>query len=55
MSRFFLDAEKYDAFSVFSKSDMTPYVILGADKGVAVRSRFDASHELGASCITPKN
>lgn len=47
VARFFLDAEKYDAFSVFSKSDATPYVILGADKGVAVRSRFDASHELG--------
>lgn len=47
VTRYYLDAEKFDAFSVFSKSDMTPYVILGEDKGIAARSRFDASHELG--------
>jgi Zn-dependent peptidase ImmA (M78 family)/transcriptional regulator with XRE-family HTH domain len=47
VARYYLDAEKYDAFSVFSNSDKTPYIILGADKGIAVRSRFDASHELG--------
>lgn len=47
VTRYILDANKYDAFSVFSSSDKTPYIILGADKGIAVRSRFDASHELG--------
>lgn len=47
VTRFYLDAENFDAFSVFSRIDKTPYVILGADKGIAVRSRFDASHELG--------
>jgi Zn-dependent peptidase ImmA (M78 family)/transcriptional regulator with XRE-family HTH domain len=47
VTRYYLDAEKFDAFSVFSRSDNTPYIILGADKGVGVRSRFDAAHELG--------
>ena len=47
VARYYLDAEKYDAFSVLSSSDQTPYIILGADLGLAARSRFDASHELG--------
>lgn len=47
VARYCLDAEKYDAFSVFSESDQTPYIVLGADLGLAARSRFDASHELG--------
>lgn len=47
VSRFLLDAEKFDAFSVFNSRDNTPYVILGADKGISARSRFDAAHELG--------
>ena len=46
VSRYYLDHEKYDAFSVLSRSDETPYIVLGADKGIAVRSRFDACHEL---------
>lgn len=47
VARFLLDAEKFDAFSVFNSRDKTPYVVLGADKGIAARSRFDAAHELG--------
>jgi Zn-dependent peptidase ImmA (M78 family) len=43
-----LDSPALDAFSTFlSKLDKTPYVILGADKQSAVRSRFDVGHELG--------
>lgn len=41
-----LEAETLDAFSQWCSQDMTPYVVLGADKGCAVRSRFDAAHEL---------
>jgi Zn-dependent peptidase ImmA (M78 family) len=46
VARYCLEAEKYDAFSVFNRSDQTPYIILSADLGLAARSRFDASHEL---------
>ncbi|CBE68397.1 MAG: ImmA/IrrE family metallo-endopeptidase [Candidatus Methylomirabilis oxygeniifera] len=42
-----LGAETLDAFSEFNAEDGTPYIILGSDKAVAVRSRFDAAHELG--------
>lgn len=42
-----LGAETLDAFSEFLVEDGTPYVILGSEKNVAVRSRFDAAHELG--------
>jgi Zn-dependent peptidase ImmA (M78 family)/transcriptional regulator with XRE-family HTH domain len=41
-----LEAETLDAFSTFS-SDGIPYICLGSDKNVCVRSRFDAAHELG--------
>lgn len=41
-----LRAESLDAFSVFS-SEGVPYICLGSDKAVCVRSRFDAAHELG--------
>lgn len=41
-----LDARTLDAFSKWNVADGTPYVILGADKGAAARSRFDAAHEV---------
>lgn len=43
--RFELGSERIDAFSCWV--DGRPYVLLGADKASAVRSRFDAAHELG--------
>jgi len=42
-----LYADTLDAFSRWCSADRTPYLILGADKQSAVRSRFDAAHELG--------
>lgn len=42
-----LGADTLDSLSEFRKQDNTPYIILGSDKAVAVRSRFDAAHELG--------
>jgi Zn-dependent peptidase ImmA (M78 family)/transcriptional regulator with XRE-family HTH domain len=42
-----LDADTLDAFSEWSHTAGRPYIILGSDKGSAVRSRFDAGHELG--------
>jgi Zn-dependent peptidase ImmA (M78 family)/transcriptional regulator with XRE-family HTH domain len=36
-----------DAFSYWSAVDGLPYVVLGTDKSSAVRSRYDALHELG--------
>jgi Zn-dependent peptidase ImmA (M78 family) len=42
--RFEIGSEKIDAFSCWA--DGRPYVILGSDKSSAVRSRFDAAHEL---------
>jgi Zn-dependent peptidase ImmA (M78 family)/transcriptional regulator with XRE-family HTH domain len=45
VSRFELGSEKIDAFSCWI--DSRPYILLGSDKGSAVRSRFDAAHELG--------
>jgi Zn-dependent peptidase ImmA (M78 family) len=41
-----MGAETLDAFSQ-TPSDDQPYVFLGTDKSSAVRSRFDAAHELG--------
>jgi Zn-dependent peptidase ImmA (M78 family)/transcriptional regulator with XRE-family HTH domain len=41
-----LDAETLDAFSQWCSRDGTPYVVLGLDKYVAVRLRFNAAHEL---------
>ncbi len=43
--RFSLGSEKIDAFSCWVEG--RPYVLLGSDKKSAVRSRFDAAHELG--------
>jgi Zn-dependent peptidase ImmA (M78 family)/DNA-binding XRE family transcriptional regulator len=43
-----LYADTLDAFSdILPIPDTPPYIILGSDKGIAVRSRFDAAHELG--------
>lgn len=44
-----LVADTLDAFSEWYElcSQNTPYVFLGKDKDSAVRSRYDASHELG--------
>jgi Zn-dependent peptidase ImmA (M78 family)/DNA-binding XRE family transcriptional regulator len=41
------DSEQLDAFSTWPPNETNPFVILGADKSSAVRSRFDAAHELG--------
>jgi len=41
-----LGSEHLDAFSEFDPVQSRPYVFLGADKDVMVRSRFDAGHEL---------
>ena len=41
-----LGAAKLDAFSEWSETERTPYIVLGADKSSAVRSRHDAAHEL---------
>ena len=46
VSKIEVDAEKLDAFSQWSKVADTPFVVLGVDKASAVRSRFDAAHEL---------
>ena len=43
-----LEAKTLDAFSNWSMDDtLRPYFILGEEKMSAVRSRFDAAHELG--------
>ena len=46
MSRTDLEAEKQDAYSCWPEGD-APYVVLSSMKASAVRSRFDAAHELG--------
>ena len=47
VSRHELSSDKLDAFSQWNRADSTPYVVLGSDKGSAVRSRYDVAHELG--------
>lgn len=42
-----LGADSLDAFSEFDHEQAVPYMVLGTDKASAVRSRFDAAHELG--------
>lgn len=42
-----LGAESLDSLSEFIAEDRRPYMILGTDRGTAVRWRFDAAHELG--------
>lgn len=51
VSRMDLGASSLDAFSTFVFEDSTPYVVLGADKQSAVRSRFDTAHEIGHSIL----
>ncbi len=52
-TRMDLGSPTLDAFSTVKQGqmpsvvDVTPYIILGSDKQSAVRSRFDASHEIG--------
>lgn len=41
------EAPSIDGVSHWSSADERPYVLLSADKRTAVRSRFDAAHELG--------
>jgi Zn-dependent peptidase ImmA (M78 family)/transcriptional regulator with XRE-family HTH domain len=45
-SRFALEAAKLDSFSLWDDYTGRPLLILGEDKQSAVRSRFDAAHEL---------
>jgi Zn-dependent peptidase ImmA (M78 family)/transcriptional regulator with XRE-family HTH domain len=40
-----------NAIDAFSKLIVRPYIILGADKNCAVRSRFDLAHEVGHSFL----
>jgi Zn-dependent peptidase ImmA (M78 family)/transcriptional regulator with XRE-family HTH domain len=46
-SRFELESDKLDSFSVWDTCTERPLLILGADKQSPYRSRFDAAHELG--------
>ena len=46
-SRFELESDKLDSFSLWDSRTHRPLLILGADKQSAVRSRYDAAHELG--------
>jgi Zn-dependent peptidase ImmA (M78 family)/transcriptional regulator with XRE-family HTH domain len=46
MARFDLGADKLDAFSRWDENERIPYIVLGADKASAARSRFDTAHEL---------
>lgn len=47
VTRMDLNAPTLDAFSTVASKELMPYIILGADKQSAVRSRFDIAHELG--------
>ena len=42
-----LGAHTLDAFSRWDSTEKVPYVVLGTDKDTAVRSRYNAAHELG--------
>ncbi|MBN1458763.1 MAG: ImmA/IrrE family metallo-endopeptidase [Armatimonadetes bacterium] len=42
-----LGAEELDSLSTFDPGEPRAFVILGVDKGTAVRWRYDAAHELG--------
>lgn len=42
-----LGTDKLDAFSVWEKSDSTPYFVVNSGKESAARQRFDLAHELG--------
>lgn len=43
----YVESEKLDAFSNISEYDSSYHIFLGLDKESAMRSRFDACHELG--------
>lgn len=45
--RCFFGAPSIDGVSHWSRADDRPYVLIASDKRTAVRSRFDAAHELG--------
>lgn len=47
VARHQLDAESLDGLSAVGHDDRRPYIIVGTDKGTAVRWRFDVAHELG--------
>lgn len=47
ISRDTLGAESLDSLSEYSEEEGRAFIILGTDKGTAVRWRFDAAHELG--------
>lgn len=47
VTRTSLGAETLDAFSEWNEFSDTPYIILGSEKNVAARSRFDLGHEIG--------
>jgi Zn-dependent peptidase ImmA (M78 family)/transcriptional regulator with XRE-family HTH domain len=49
-----LGAETLDALSDWNDEDRRPYIMLASDKGSAVRSRFDASHELAHAVLHRK-
>lgn len=46
VTRHLLKSDRLDAFSNWDEDEPRPYIVLGTDKGSAVRSRFDAAHEL---------
>ena len=45
-ARVHVAADTLDAFSQWPSSISSPYIVLGRDKASAVRSRYDAAHEL---------
>lgn len=47
VTRLLLGVETQDAFSQWPADEENPYIVLAMDKASAVRSRFDAAHELG--------
>jgi Zn-dependent peptidase ImmA (M78 family)/DNA-binding XRE family transcriptional regulator len=46
VSRLSLGDERLDGYSFWSDDGTRPFVVLNSDKATAVRSRFDAAHEL---------
>lgn len=42
-----MGTEEIDAYSFWAMPDEIPFIVLGSEKGSAVRSRLDATHELG--------
>lgn len=47
LARDFLGDESLDSLSEFDDWTSRPYILIGTDKGTAVRWRYDAAHELG--------